>query len=134
LKYVGGHTPNAFERNPIDGIIGLRVFPARWWGFGGAYRANINQQGARSFGDTPIPSGSIASTSPSGYLAQLWFGHRQPRVGPVVNLPANVESVALSATTIHLPCPPGTVPVSGTCDDNRTISVTTVAQDPENDV
>jgi hypothetical protein len=134
IKYVGGHTPNVFERDPVDGIIGLRVFPARWWGFGGAYRANLNQQGSRSFGDRPIPAGFIASTSPSGYIAQLWFGRRHPRVGPVVNLPANVESVALSATTIHLPCAPGTVPVSGTCDDNRTISVTTHAVDPENDV
>jgi len=134
LHYVGGHTPNAFERNPLDGIAGLRVFPARWWGFGAAYRANLNQQGTRAFDDTPIPSGFIASTNPSGYIGQLWVGHRHPRVGPVVNLPANVDSVVLSSTTITLPCAPGTVPVSGSCDDNRTISVATHATDPENDV
>jgi len=134
LHYVGGHTPNAFERNPLDGIAGLRVFPARWWGFGAAYRANLNQQGTRAFDDTPIPSGFVASTNPSGYIGQLWIGRRHPRVGPVVNQPANVDSVSLSATTITLPCAPGTVPVSGSCDDNRTISVSTHATDPENDV
>jgi len=134
LHYVGGHTPNAFERNPLDAIGGLRVFPARWWGFGAAYRANLNHQSARSFDDTPIPVGFNPSTDMSGYIGQLWIGRRHPRVGPVVNQPANVDAVALGATTITLPCAPGMVPKSGSCDDNRTISVATRASDPENDV
>ncbi len=44
LQYVGGRTPNAFENHPIDGIAGARIFPARWWGLGFAYRYNFNQQ------------------------------------------------------------------------------------------
>ncbi|MCO5333247.1 MAG: hypothetical protein M9893_04410 [Pyrinomonadaceae bacterium] len=45
LQYVGGRTPNAFENHPIDGIAGARIFPARWWGLGFAYRFyNFNQQ------------------------------------------------------------------------------------------
>jgi len=134
VHYIGGRTPNAFERNPLDAIAGIRIFPARWWGFGGAYRANLNQQSKRSFDDTPIPSGFNPSTNPSGYIAQLWVGRRQPRQGPEVNKPANVDSVTISDTVITLPCAPGTKSASGACNDNRTVTVATHATDPENDV
>jgi hypothetical protein len=43
-RYVGGRTPNAFENDPMDGLAGVRIFPARWFGFGLAYRHNFNQQ------------------------------------------------------------------------------------------
>ena len=43
-QFVGGRTPNAFENNPLDGLGGFRVFPARWLGFGAAYRYHFNQQ------------------------------------------------------------------------------------------
>lgn len=134
LHYVGGRTPNAFERNPLDGLVGARVFPARWWGFGGAYRANINQQGKRSFGDQVIPSGFNASTDLSGYIAQVWVGRREPRATAEVNKPANVDSVTLGDTTVTLPCPAGSKSRSGQCNDNMTVSVSTKASDPENDV
>jgi hypothetical protein len=154
LKYVAGHTPNAFERDPIDGLFGIRVFPRRWWGFGAAYRANLNQQSGRSFdedethtttvnvGGTPIvttftgaPPGFQTSTGVSGFIGQVWVGRREPRQGPIPNLAANVDAVALSTTVITLPCAPGFRPrAGGVCDDNRTISVATRASDPENDV
>ncbi|MBC7899422.1 MAG: hypothetical protein H7070_05160, partial [Saprospiraceae bacterium] len=51
LKYVGGRTANAFENDPMDGIAGARVFPARWFGFGAAYRYHFNQQDRDSFDD-----------------------------------------------------------------------------------
>lgn len=167
LQYVGGRTPNAFERNPMDGLAGIRVFPRRWWGFGAAYRANLNQQDTGSFdeeihnsvitlpcfvgggGGTPqgggcvpisitntfqgLPPGFRASTSPSGYVAQVWFGRRQPRQEEIINQAANVDSVTLSDTDITLPCPPGQRSTSGQCNDERTISVATRATDPEND-
>lgn len=52
LQYVGGRTPNAFENNPKDGIIGARIFPVRWAGLGFAYRYNFNQQDRDSFDDS----------------------------------------------------------------------------------
>ena len=51
LQYVGGRTPNAFENHPMDAIAGARFFPARWFGFGAAYRYNFNQQDRSSFND-----------------------------------------------------------------------------------
>ncbi|MFN2501114.1 MAG: hypothetical protein ABR530_03770, partial [Pyrinomonadaceae bacterium] len=162
LRYVGGRTPNALENDPMDGIAGFRVFPRRWFGLGFAYRYHFNQQDRDSFDDnrntstltlpcgplsgatcvastvttttSGVPPGLQVSSDPHGYIAQFWIGRRDKRQGPIVNLPANVESVTLSDTVITLPCPPGTSSSSGACNDNRTVSVTTVARDPENDV
>jgi hypothetical protein len=50
--YVSGRTPNAFNNNPVDAIGGVRIFPARWWGIGVAYRRHMNQQDAGHFNKT----------------------------------------------------------------------------------
>ena len=162
LKYVGGHTPRAFERNAIDGLAGIRFFPRRWWGIGAAYRINFNQQNERTFGDdqvhtstvifpcrpgvpecdpvtvtnsfTGVPPGFRTSSDPHGFIGQVWFGHRDSRQAETKNLPANVNSVTLSDTVITLPCQPGRRSKSGQCNDNKTINVSTSASDPENDV
>jgi hypothetical protein len=47
--YSGGRTPNAFNNNPVDALGGVRIFPARWWGIGVAYRRHMNQQDAGHF-------------------------------------------------------------------------------------
>jgi len=161
LHYVGGHTPQAFERNPIDGLAGVRIYPRRWFGFGLAYRANLNQQNNHSFGDdshtsnvifpcrigvpncqpltvsnsfTGAPRGFQTSTNPSGYIAQFWIGSRHPRAEAILNKPADVTAVSLSATVIRLPCAPGRRSTSGQCADAGSINVATTAVDPENDV
>jgi hypothetical protein len=163
LYYVGGHTPNAFDRNVIDGLAGIRIFPRRWWGIGLAYRINFNQQNERSFDDentphtatvifpclpgvpdcepttitntfTGVPPGFRTSSDPHGFIGQFWIGHRHPRLAEIPNLPANVNSVTLSDMTITLPCAPGTRSRSGGCNDSTTINIATSASDPENDV
>jgi len=42
--YTGGRTPNVFENNPLDILAGVRIYPARWWGMGFAYRYHANSQ------------------------------------------------------------------------------------------
>lgn len=59
LNYIGGRTPNAFENNPMDAIVGFRVFPARWAGFGFAYRWHANQQDEASFDEDETVSSSV---------------------------------------------------------------------------
>jgi hypothetical protein len=44
VHYVAGHTPNAFPNNPVDGLLGIKVYPRRWWGLGAWYRIHLNQQ------------------------------------------------------------------------------------------
>jgi hypothetical protein len=159
LRYIGHRTTNALQQNPYDGIAGFRYFVRRWWGFGLAYRHNFNQQDdgafdnssastavvvncpvgvactAQSFSSsfTGVPAGFRTSSDPHGYILQIWAGRRTPRQGPIVNKPANVDSVTLSSTTITIPCPAGTHSPGG-CPDNTSISVSTHATDPENDV
>lgn len=161
IRYIGGRTPNALERHPLDGLAGFRIYPRRWFGFSFAYRHNFNQQDRDSFDSTsrttnvllpcrpgvvgcaPVtitntfsgaPNGFQTSTDPHGYIGQFFIGRRDKRAGEIENKPASVDSVALGDTVITLPCPPGTQSRSGGCNDNRTISVVTRASDPENDV
>src|SRR4029079_11546678 len=43
-NYVGGHTPNAFNNNPVDVLGGVKIYPRRWFGFGLAFRRHLNPQ------------------------------------------------------------------------------------------
>ncbi len=164
LQYIGGRTPNAFENNPIDAIAGFRIFPARWFGIGLAYRWHANEQDAESFDDETnfntaisipcfpqaptscvgrvvntswngIPPGFQPSENPHGYIIQFFAGRRDKRQAEIENKFADVNSVTLSDTTITLGCQPGFRPREGTtCNDATSVSVATSASDPENDV
>jgi hypothetical protein len=157
-QYVGGRTPNAFQNNPLDGLAGVRIFPARWVGLSFAYRYHANQQDRDSFDDsdtqsltvtTPsgtttttrtttfsgVPPGFQTSSDPHGFIVQAFVGRRDKRQAEIVNIPANVTALTLGRTTITLPCPAGLVPRSGqTCGDDVTTTVATTAVDAENDV
>ena len=160
-QFVGGRTPNAFENNPLDGLAGFRVYPTRWMGFGVAYRYHFNQQDRDSFDEdttfsgnvnvlcptagtacTPfvvqnsfrgVPPGFLTSNDPHGFIVQGWIGRRNARQKEILNKPANVTGVTVSATTVNLPCAPGTTSKSGVCPDEVSVNVATTAVDPEND-
>lgn len=84
---------------------------------------------------TGVPPGFLLSENPHGWIAQFFIGRRNPRLAEVVNQFANVTALTVSDTTITLPCPAGFVPAAGaTCNDATTVTVTTTAVDPENDV
>jgi hypothetical protein len=162
LRYVGGRTPNAFEQHPMDVIAGARVHITRWFGIGGAYRYNVNQQDRDSFdeddtfttsvfvpctagttGCTPtvitrsftgVPTGFQPSSDPHGFIGQVWIGRRNERQGDIVNPPANVTGLTLSDETITGGCQPGFRPREGqTCNESTMINVSTLAVDPDND-
>ncbi len=48
-EYVGGHTLNAFNNNPVELLGGLKIYPRRWFGLGVAYRRQLNQQDLKHF-------------------------------------------------------------------------------------
>ncbi len=155
-QYVGGRTPNAFENSPLDGLAGVRVYPARWFSLGAAFRRHFNQQDRDSFGDdsftttsvianggttanrttfSGVPPGFQTSSDPNGFIFQVTAGHRNARQGPIVNQFADVTNIELSQTTVTAPCREGQVRAEGaTCTDDMTINVRTTAVDPENDV
>lgn len=175
LRYVGGRTPNVFENDPYEALVGVRIFPARWFGFSFGYRYHFNQQDNDSFDtDTTItetalvpcifqsptagaptalgpctqsgyavststwsgvPPGFVTSNDPHGFLFQAFIGRRNPRQAEVENKPADVTGLTVSDNLIKLGCPAGQVPAEGqVCNDSTTVSVTTTAVDPENDV
>jgi len=163
LRYVGGRTPNAFENDPYEGLIGARVFPARWFGFSAGYRYHFNQQDADSFNDdlvsltswvpclatscvntpysavqssyTGVPPGFRTSSDPHGFFFQAFIGRRNKRQEDKVNGVANVTALSVSDSQIKLGCEPGFKPAEGeVCNESTTVSVTTTAVDPENDI
>jgi hypothetical protein len=159
-QYVGGRTPNAFENNPFDGLAGVRIFPARWFGLSFAYRHHFNQQDRDSFDDestttssvfvpgagtvpsrtittsfSGVPQGFQTSSDPHGFIVQLFAGRRDKRQAEIINVPANVTNLTLGQTTVTLPCAAGFQPREGTtCSDVMSVSIATTAVDVENDV
>lgn len=154
-QYVGGRTPNAFENSPIEGLAGARFYPTRYISIGGAYRHHFNQQDRDSFGDdsfstraavingtatttnfTGLPLGFRPSIDPHGFIFQVTAGRRNARRPiEVPNGFANVTNLTVSQTEVSSGCPAGQVPREGVvCSDNMTVTVTTTAVDPENDV
>jgi hypothetical protein len=129
--YVAGRTPNAFNNNPVDALGGVRIFPARWWGIGAAYRRHMNEQDSGHF-QGGLPAAFRPSDDPNGFIFQLWAGHRNPRILPIPNREPTV-SVSASAAAITLPCPPGTSSTTCTASSTRSIELTATATDPDND-
>lgn len=66
--YVGGHTPNAFNNNPVDVLGGIKIYPRRWFGIGLAYRRHLNQQDMDHFNpvDATIPIQQVTNVNVIG--------------------------------------------------------------------
>ncbi|MCA1605637.1 MAG: hypothetical protein LC775_09240, partial [Acidobacteria bacterium] len=129
--YVAGKTPNAFNNNPVEALGGIRIFPARWWGIGAAYRRHMNQQDQGHF-NQQFPRGFRGSDDPNGFIFQLWAGHRNPRIAPIP--PSSPTfSVSSSSSSITLPCPPGESSESCTPSSSRSVELTANAADADND-
>jgi hypothetical protein len=154
LQYVGGRTPNAFENNPVEGLLGARWFPYRWMSLGFAYRHHFNQQDSDSFDGefrgtvnlvgrvpssistsfTGVPRGFNPSADPHGFIFQFTAGRRNKLQGDVPRPVANVTGVSMSSKKIVIPCPPGKIPVEGSCPDGTTINIGTSVDNPGNEV
>ena len=63
VRYVGGHTINAFENNPVDVVGGVKIYPRRWFGFGFAYRRHMNQQESGRFNEASGTTGVVNVTN-----------------------------------------------------------------------
>ena len=130
--YVGGKTPNAFNNNPVDALGGVRIFPARWWGVGAAYRRHMNQQDSGHF-NGGLPNGFKPSDDPNGFIFQFWAGHRNPRIPPPPPNREPMGSVSSSSASITLPCPEGTSSPSCTASASRSVDLSASYTDPDND-
>jgi len=167
-QYVGGHTPNAFQNNPVEFLVGIKLYPARWWGFGAWYRRALNDQRQGNFNNTGgntttvqnitnvnvpgrglvvVPGTSFVATSagfplgfqpssdPYGFGFQFFAGHRNKREPSILPNQPPTAALAASASSITMPCAPGTHSSSGSCpaSANTTVGLTTTASDPDGD-
>ncbi len=137
-QYVGGRTPNAFQNNPVETLLGVRVFPSRWFGMSVWYRAHLNQQGNRIFNKanpSDFPVGFVRSEDPHGYGFQFFAGHRNlrapielPNQAPTVNVTANQTTVTLAAS-----CSADQIPAEGCTPTGTTVQLSANATDPDGD-
>ena len=103
--FLGGSPNTSFDaRDPVDGLIGLRIIPARWISLGGAYRRNLNQYSRNGIGDG------------NGYVAQVQFHHLPEKPVP----PNHPPTVTCSAS-------PNSV------QPGETVRLTATASDPDGD-
>jgi hypothetical protein len=130
--YVNSRTQNAFPNNPVDALAGVKLFPARWWGIGAAYRRHLNPQDNDHF-NGGVPAGFRPSDDPNGFILQFWAGHRNARTLPPPPNQAPTVTVSTSSASITLPCPEGTSSESCTASASRSIDLTANAVDPDND-
>jgi hypothetical protein len=68
-QYVGGRTPNALQNNPVEFIVGAKIYPARWWGFGAWYRRALNDQRAKNIStstDFALPIQQVTNVNVAG--------------------------------------------------------------------
>jgi len=126
--YVNSRTPNAFNNNPVDALGGVKIFPARWWGFGMAYRRHMNQQSRDAFSTAPPPA-FRGSDDPNGFIGQFWIGHRNPRTLPPPPNVAPIVNASVSTASITLPCPEGTSSETCTASASRSVTLNAGATD-----
>ena len=135
IIYAGGRTPNAFPNNPVDAIAGIRIFPKRWFGFGAAYRAHLNQQGKRFLNDQDFPPGFIESDDPHGFIVQFWAGRRNERLPTIFpNNPPSVSVTASSSRVVLAAECTGTDRPDPNCTPTAsTVNLSATATDPDGD-
>lgn len=128
-KYVGGRTPNALENDPVEMLLGARLYlPLNSKnpkdgsghlfdniGIGLAYRLHLNQQVGG--GGINIPGVVSPSNDPHGFLIQLWVGRDRYVVteddtkDEKIRLLQNGKDVK----ELTLGCGPGFQPAAGSC-------------------
>lgn len=121
-KYVGSRTPNAFEHDPVELLIGSRIYlPVTFLGMdnigiGAAYRRHLNPQG--NTGSTLSLNTFNPFSTANGFLIQFLFGRDRVKgragatSGELVPLPQADQS---RLTKIILGCPAGQQPRTGSC-------------------
>ena len=115
----------AYSNNPTFSLLAFQ------------FAENKAGNNSESVKPTPTPTPKPTDKKNRNILEKIydWFiGLFKKKKKPDPNKPADVISLSLSKRTVTLPCPAGLQPSAGTCSDDSSIQITTVAADAENDV
>jgi PKD domain-containing protein len=88
--FVGSRTPSLIENDPLNGVAGARIFPARWFAISAAYQRHINWRKRQD-----------VVHDPDGFIFGLSLGHLNSRGEPVPPPPPNQPpAVALTVGSV----------------------------------
>jgi len=136
--YVGGRTPNLFQKNPFEYRVGLRFFPRSWIQVGATYQLLLNQFDDVDTISRPFvnvnqtdqivtATRNIRSSDPHGVMAYISFGRRLSEKPVIINTPPPVN---------HAPvvnCNASTTSVTRGVDAGM-ITISASARDEDNDI
>jgi hypothetical protein len=88
--FVGSRTPSLIENDPLNGVAGARIFPARWFAISAAYQRHINWRKRQD-----------VVHDPDGFIFGLSLGHLNSRGERVPPPPPNQPpAVALTVGSV----------------------------------
>ncbi len=85
--YVGSRTPTILRNNPVDLVVGAKIFPTRWFSINAAYQRHLNWM--KNFDKIH---------SPDGFIFGLTAGHINKREEPI--LPNQPPTISLEVGAI----------------------------------
>lgn len=118
-KYVGSRTPSLLKNDPVDLIVGARIYPARWFAIHAAYQRHLNWMERFDRGN------------PNGFIFGISVGHvnnREPAI-----LPNQPPTVALEVGTVTAVATNVMRASASTVCVGDTVALTARASDPDGD-
>ncbi len=85
--YVGSRTPTLLRNNPVDLVVGAKIFPTRWFSINAAYQRHLNWM-----------SNFDKAHTPDGFIFGLTAGHVNKREEPI--LPNQPPTISLEVGAI----------------------------------
>ena len=84
---VGSRTPSLLRNNPVDLVVGAKIFPARWFSINAAYQRHLNWM--KNFDKVH---------GPDGFIFGITAGHVNKREEPIV--PNNPPTITLEVGAV----------------------------------
>jgi outer membrane protein OmpA-like peptidoglycan-associated protein len=118
--YVGSRTPTLIENNPVDLIVGGKIFPARWFSINAAYQRHLNWL-----------SKFDKIHGPDGFIGGLTIGHINKREEPVV--PNNPPTITVEVGAVTAVAEKVRRASASTVCVNDKVALRANASDPDGD-
>lgn len=120
-RYVASRTPSLLRNDPVDLIVGARIYPARWIAIHAAYQRHLNW----------MERFAASGSSPNGFIFGVSLGHVNKREPAV--LPNQPPTVALEVGAVTAVAANVRRESANTVCVGDTVALTARASDPDGD-